>query len=318
SGTSSPRWETRPPPDGQATSATANGIRGRHDRTRGILTPVGTREHSTRRPLPPMVTTLRLLPGASWRLSIALAALIVVTSLLPAAFALASGALIGSLGGAVAGGWGSPAGRRLTAAIAAVVGIFVLQQVSGPGVRAVADALGRRAEGKLRLRVMAATLRPAGVAHLEDPGLVDQVTEVQSVGTGDFTVKEATVGIAMVATSNLAAVLSAVVLAAYRWWLAAALLAVYLATTRVLADDYRRTVAALRGHARRFRRSNYFRDLAIGPAAAKELRVFGLAPWAADRFTDQWQIAMAAFWRTVGRAGGCHLSGWCCSAAPKG
>jgi len=169
-----------------------------------------------------LVATLRLLPGASGRLSVALVALVVLTALLPPAFALASGALIGSLGGAVAGGWGSPAGRRLTEAIAAVVALFVLQQVSGPGVRAVADALGRRAEGKLRLRVMAATLRPAGVAHLEDPGLVDQVTEVQNVGTGDFTVKEATVGIAMVATSNLAAVLSAVVLAAYRWWLAAA------------------------------------------------------------------------------------------------
>ncbi len=243
------------------------------------------------------MATLRLLPQASRRLSAALAALIVLTALLPAAFALASGALVGSLGGAVVEGWNSPAGHRVIAAVAAVVVLFVLQQVSGPGVEALADALGRRADGQVRLRVMAATLRPAGVAHLEDPGVVDRVREAQSVGTGDFTVQDATVGIASVVTSNLAAVLSALVLAAYRWWLAAALLAIYLATTRVVADQYRRTVASLRGHARRFRRSGYFRDLALGPAAAKELRLFGLAPWAEERLVGQWQVAMAAFWR---------------------
>lgn len=261
---------------------------------------MGCRRHGplrAPRPLPPLVATLRLLPGASGGLSTALAALIFLTAMLPAAFALASGALVGSIGGTVADGWDSAAGRRLAAAVAAVVGLFVLQQVSGPGLRALADALGRRADGRLRLRVMGATLGPAGVAHLDDPEAVDLVADAQSVGTDEFTVKDATVGIASVATSNLAAVLSAVVLAAYRWWLAVALLAVYSATTRVLADQYRRTIAALRGHARRFRRSSYFRELALGPGAAKELRLFGLAPWVVERFSAQWQMAMQAFWR---------------------
>jgi len=251
----------------------------------------------SRRSAPPLLLTLRLLPAASRRLSAALAVVVLLTAVLPAAFALASGALVGSIGGTVDAGWGSPAGHRLARAIAAVVALFVLQQVSGPGMRAMADALGRRAEGYLRLRVMAATLGPAGVAHLEDPAVADLVTEAQSVGTGDTTVKDATVGIAAVAGNNLAALLSAVVLASYRWWLAVALFAVCAATTRVLAGQFLRTIAALRGHARRFRRSSYFRDLALGPAAAKELRLFGLAPEFGQRFADQWRLAMQAFWR---------------------
>jgi len=228
---------------------------------------------------------------------VALAALIAASAVLPAAFALAGGGLVGSIGGTVAQGWGSASGRRLAAAIGAVVILFVLQQLSGTGLRSLADALGRRAEGHLRLRVMAATLGPAGVAHLEDPGVVDRVTDAQSVGTGETTVKDATVGIASVAVQNLAATLSALVLAAYRWWLAAALLAICVATTRVLAAQYRRNIAALRGHARRFRRSSYFRSLALGPTAAKELRLFGLAAWVGERFADQWDLAMRAFWQ---------------------
>jgi hypothetical protein len=44
----------------------------------------------------------------------------------------------------------------------------------------------------------------------------------------------------------------------------------------VRAGQLRRTAGALRGHARRFRRSSYLRDVALPPPAAKELRVFGL------------------------------------------
>ena len=248
-------------------------------------------------PVPPLILTLRLLPAASRRLSAAVAALVVLSALLPAVFALVSGALVGSIGGVMEAGWGSAAGRRLIALIAALVALFVLQQVSGPGLRTLADALGRRAEGKLRLRVMAATLGPAGVAHLEDPDVVDLVTEAQSVGTGETTVKDATTGIAALAAQNLSAVLSALVLASYRWDLAAALLAICLLTTRVLGSQYRRTIAALRGHARRFRRSSYFRDLALGSGAAKELRAFGLADWVVESFASQWGLAMQAFWR---------------------
>ena len=225
------------------------------------------------------------------------AVLVLFTALLPASLALASGALVGSIGDAVDDGWSSPAGRRLIAGMVAVVALFVCQQLSGPALRSLAESLGRRVEGRLRTRVMGVTLAPAGVAHLEDPDVVDSVSTAQSIGTSQTTVKDAVVGMATVTANSLAGVLAALVLATYRWWLAAGLLAAYAGMTWVRARQLRRTVGALRGHARRFRRSSYFRDLALTPGAAKEVRVFGLGAWVGDRFGDEWNVAMAGFWR---------------------
>jgi ABC-type multidrug transport system fused ATPase/permease subunit len=232
----------------------------------------------------------------SLRLTAATVALVSVLAALPAAFAVASGSLVGSIPGAATDGWSSPAGRRLAGAVAVVVGVFVLQQVAGPALRELADALGRRAEARLRTQVMVATLVPAGVAHLEDPDVADLVRDAESVSTGQATLSDAVVGMAMVSASSLAGVASAAVLAAYRWWLAAGLLGVYAVVTWVLVGQLRTTVGALRGNTRRFRRSSYFRDLALGTAAGKELRVFGLGSWVLERFAGEWQLAMAGFW----------------------
>lgn len=244
-----------------------------------------------------MLATLRLLPETSTRLTLCVVVLILLTSLLPVGFALATGALVGSIGAAVADGWGSPAGRRLVVSIVAVVTLFALQQLSAPALRSLAESLGRRLEGRLRARVMDATLAPMGVAHLEDPEVVDRVADAQSIGTGQITVKDAIVGMAVVTANSLAGVLAAGLLSTYRWWLAAGLLGTYALMTWVRAGQLRRTVGALRGHSRRFRRSSYFRDLALTPAAAKEVRLFGLEPWITDRFVDEWNVAMAGFWR---------------------
>ncbi|HUQ64319.1 MAG TPA: ABC transporter ATP-binding protein [Acidimicrobiales bacterium] len=249
-----------------------------------------------RRPVA-VLATLRLLPRASTRLTVWVAVLVVFTSMLPGALALASGALVGSIGEAAAYGWGSTAGQRLIMSIAAVVVLFVLEQLSGPALRALADSLGRRVEGHLRSRVMEAALGPPGVAHLEDPDVVDRVADAQSIGTGQVTVADAVVGIAMVSGNTLAGILSAAVLAAYSFWLGAGLLTAYAGMTLVRASQLGRTTSALRGHARRFRRSSYFRNLALTPGAAKEVRVFGLSSWVGDRFGAEWRIAMEGFWR---------------------
>jgi ATP-binding cassette subfamily B protein len=252
---------------------------------------------TTKRGAVPVLATLRLVPKASTRLTAWLAGAIFFTALLPAALAVASGALVGSISDAVEDGWSSAAGHRLIASIAAVVALFVASQLSGPALRSLADALGRRVEGHLRTRVMAAALDPPGVAHLEDPDVVDRVADAQSIGTGQVTVKDAVVGMAVVSTNTLAGVIAAAVLAGYSLWLAAALLAAYALMTLIRASQLGRTTGALRGHARRFRRSSYFRDLALTPGAAKEVRVFGLGSWIGERFGAEWNVAMEGFWR---------------------
>ncbi|MGH9178215.1 MAG: ABC transporter ATP-binding protein [Acidimicrobiales bacterium] len=244
-----------------------------------------------------MRATVRLLPRVSPRLTLALGAGVLVAAALPPGFALATGALVAAITDAAGQGFDSPAGRDVVWATGPVVVVFAAQQVSAPALHALAEALGRRLDGHLRAEVMTATLAPAGTGHLDDPEVLDRVAAAQAVGTGEITPKEAVVGLAGASARLLAGMASAAVLATYEWWLAAVLVAVYVALTRALTADLRRTINSLRGHARRFRRSAYFRDLALAPAAAKELRVFGLAGWVRDRYSDQWRAAMEAFWR---------------------
>jgi ATP-binding cassette subfamily B protein len=47
-----------------------------------------------------------------------------------------------------------------------------------------------------------------------------------------------------------------------------------------------------------FRRANYYRDLAMEPAAAKETRVFDLGTWLRERYRESWLSAMTQVWQT--------------------
>ncbi len=239
---------------------------------------------------------MRLLPAASAPLTVAAVLGVVITAALPAALALASGALVGSVETVTSEGFAGPARGRVVIAVAAVAVLFIAGQVAPPVVRVLAEALGRRLEGQLRLRVMTATSAPAGIAHLEDPEVLDQVALTQGVGTSRVTPREAIVALASVSSARLASVGSAALLVAFRWWLALGLFVVHAGMHVLLSANLAHTVGALRGHARRFRRTSYFRDLALTPAASKELRVFGLASWVDERFRADWRNAMTQFW----------------------
>ena len=51
------------------------------------------------------------------------------------------------------------------------------------------------------------------------------------------------------------------------------------------------------GRTSRLRRSYYVRSLALGPALAKETRVFGLADWLVERYRQGWLTEMREVWR---------------------
>lgn len=273
----------------------------RDERRRGMTG--GGRGRREREPSA-VLMTLRLLPQVSTGLSATIAIGIVIAALAPAAFAVASGALVDRVPDAVSEGFGSAAGQRLVVAVAVVASLFVIQQLVSPTVASLADALGRRLNANLAQRVMSATLSPAGIAHLEDPAILDKVATAQAVGSGQVTPREAVVGMAVVVSSRIPALPSALLLVGFRWWLAVGLFVLNGAAARLVDIHFTKDVAALRGQPRRFRRADYFRDLALLPAAAKDLRVFGLGRWVGDRFRTNWGLAMADLWRQRGRGRG--------------
>src|SRR4051794_34171257 len=245
------------------------------------------------RPVPALIAAL---PGSSRALTAAVAGGLLVETLLAPAFAIASGALVGTVPDAVRHGVGSPAGHRLIVALVVVVVLFAAQQVVPPLRGALAGALGRRLQGRLKEQVMADALSPPGIAHLEDPSLLDLVARAQAVTTGDVTPTMAVTAGSTLAANRLGGVASAALLVSLHWWLAAGLVAGSFLVAYWLMGDLRKNLAALGDEAERFRRSAYFRDLAVTPAAAKEVRVFGLPSWVLDHFAGEWRQAMQRVW----------------------
>src|SRR5437868_15498504 len=68
-----------------------------------------------------------LLPAVNAPLAALVGALVLLAPLLTLAFTLATGALVGAVPEAVQGGFASPAGQRLLAALAAAGAVFVIQ-----------------------------------------------------------------------------------------------------------------------------------------------------------------------------------------------
>jgi ATP-binding cassette subfamily B protein len=214
-------------------------------------------------------------------------------------FYVATGRVVTAVFEAVSGSGDAAVAYRWLAVSGA---LFVVQQVLGP-LRQLATAdLGYRLEQAVRNRIMAASLEPSGVAHLEDPVVNDQIAQARAVATGQVSPLVAIISFFTLATRYLAATGAAILLATWKWWLGLLLALAYIGIGRVSRRVFRAVLDAAFGAVPALRRSDYYRDLALRPEAAKEMRVFGLGGWILDRFSTSWTGAMADIWRS--RVGG--------------
>ena len=221
-------------------------------------------------------------------------AVTLAAAVIPTLFFVASGQVVAAVFS------GSAPDARRWLAISAV--LFVVQQSLGP-VRAVATSdLGYRLEQAVRNRIMRATLDPVGIAHLEDPDVNDQVARARAIATGQVSPLVATMSLFTLASCYLSATGAAILLVTWKWWLGIALAVAYIVIGRSSRRVFRAVLDAVYGAVPALRRSDYYRELALRPDAAKEIRVFGLADWVLDRFRTSWTGAMVEIWRS--RAGG--------------
>jgi ABC-type multidrug transport system fused ATPase/permease subunit len=240
---------------------------------------------------------LGMLPSVSLPLAGLLLLALVGAALAPVALTIANGRLVDVVSGAAAHGHSS-ALRQVTVLGVLIALGFLLQQLLVPVAQQTADALGRRLTRQLRDRVMAASLGPTGIGHLEDTATLDLVTGAQGVGTAGFTPRDALIASANIGVARLQAVACAALIAVFHWWLALALLAGFAVLTSGVVADYRRGQQALMGTPAKLRRPSYVRDFARDPEASKEIRIFGLRDWLDLRFHQEWRAAMAGLWRT--------------------
>lgn len=221
-----------------------------------------------------------VLPKASPRLAAAWWLGLSLLGILPAAFAVAMGILIGAV----------RSGQSLVAPLAFAGGIFLLLQVLNPIHRAISTNLGDRTAAWLYDRLAEASLGPPGIAHLEDPSLTTDLTVARDFDLG-MTGPPLSVAMDFIASGMITMVTglasAAVIMAAYHWWAGIILAGAWLATHYLLRESgvWRdRNTPEVQGAQRD---AEYAYRLAVDPPASKELRLFGLAGWTIDRFLQR-------------------------------
>jgi ATP-binding cassette, subfamily B, bacterial len=218
-----------------------------------------------------------VLPRADRRLAIAWWAVLIALGLVPAVFALAMGVLVGAV----------QRGDDLAGPLVFVGVVFVAGQVLSPLHQAIGANLGDRVSAWLYDRMTEACVEPPGIAHLEDPDLADDLTMARDFDMG-MSGPPMSISMDFIASGlveMLGGLASAVVLFGYAWWAPLVLGGAWLSTHWWLRESAvwqdRNTDEVRRAQ----RDADYAYRLAVEPPAAKELRLFGLAPWTIERFT---------------------------------
>jgi len=238
---------------------------------------------------------LRLLRLAERPLVVVLAVAAFAAGVLPLAFTLSVGALIGAIPEVVRHGFGSPAGSRLGWLLAVTTVVFAVLQVLSPVQEGLRAIVRRQIDDKLREQTLQALTTPPGIAHLEDPELRDHLSLLKA---GSPMIEAAPGGAAVTTVEFLSLYLQGLGGAAlvgwfFSWWAGGGLLAAGLFARRHLRRGQLEYIwTSLEPQQNRFhRRYHYDRQLGIGGIAAQEARVFGLREWFIARFRDDWRQA---------------------------
>ena len=227
--------------------------------------------------------------------------LFVVTVAMIAVSAAAPIASVVAIGQVVAGVADADGSRATTWAVVGA-GCLLLLWIAGTLQRASATALGEQVDAVLQHDLMRAVSAPGGVRHLEDPATAALV----EVGRDTLRADWARPGrlantIGGLATGRIVLLASGIVLAGFRWWLGVGLLVagVWAAYEDRVAS---RTEAGHHyGASESARRMRYFDDLGTTPAAAKEIRVFGLPDFVVARHGETWTATMRRVLTPAGR-----------------
>jgi ATP-binding cassette subfamily B protein len=248
----------------------------------------------------PRARALLLLWQASPALALLGAAFVLAEGALPVLVLVAMGRVTGAIPGAVLFGLSSPQGNQLLVYLAEAGAIYGVSLLRGPLEDALGVAASARVDALMQRRLVAAVCAPAGIEHLED----EQVLEQLSSARGELLSSQpanAPMSVISNLGDRLTGILACAVLATFRWWLGLAILVVWLAVRPPLSALLRSRVARARQAGAPLRRSWYLLSLAWKPPASKELRVFGLGDWVADRHRDEWLEGIEPSWRELRR-----------------
>jgi ATP-binding cassette subfamily B protein len=244
----------------------------------------------------PRVRALRLMWRAAPGLSLIAIAFVLAEGALPVLVLIAMGRVTGAIPGAVIFGLGSPDGHALIGDLAEAGGVYALSLLRGPFEDGRSAAVDSRVEAFMQTMLAAAACAPVGIEPLEDQDVLERLSSAQGQLL-NARPAEAPMQVVSLAGDRLTGILACAVLASWHWWIGVGLLVLWLLVRRPLAQLIRARTTRARSAGPQLRRAWYMLGLAWRPPAAKEMRVFGLSEWAAERHREEWLSAMEPSWR---------------------
>ena len=211
--------------------------------------------------------------GAAWWV------VLVLRGVLPAAFAVTMGMLVGAV----------QQGSALAVPLTLVAIVFVLLQILTPLHQAISSNLGDRTAAWLYDHLAVACVRPPGIAHLENPSLASDLVVARDFDTGMMG-PPLSISVDFIAGSlvtMIGGLACTLVLFGFAWWAPLLLGGAWLATHWLLRESavWRdRNTEEVRSAQRD---ADYAFRLAVDPGPAKEIRIFNLADWTIGRFLDR-------------------------------
>jgi ATP-binding cassette subfamily B protein len=169
--------------------------------------------------------------------------------------------------------------------------IYAASLLLEPVGTALATAASVRITGALQGRLLRAVSAPVGVSHLEDGDTLDRLARAEGSLTGFFP-GDAPVTWAGIVAGRVAGAIGCVAIAVWCWWVGLLLLVAWLGVRRLLLLGVVRQATELRAQTTSMRRAWYMIGVGSKVRDAKELRVFGLADFVADRFRREFRASI--------------------------
>jgi ATP-binding cassette subfamily B protein len=224
----------------------------------------------------------------------------IISGLAPFLLLASMGWTIGRIPAAVRDGMSSPAGTRLLVALAVTGTLVVVTLVVGTVLDALAAVAKDRLVHSVRIRLMRAVSGPTGIEHLEDPRTLDRIAFAQG-SLSNAAIGDVPGTLARMLSNRISGLFACLFVTWFRWWLGLGLLCVWVLNRVPLRRRATEVARALSGQASVLRRAMYFQQLASRPAAAKEIRIFGLARWAISEFRREFVDGWRNVWRLQSR-----------------
>ena len=248
----------------------------------------------------PRLRVLRLLWETSPRLLITLGLFILADGFLPIVALVALGRAVGHIPDAVRDGLGSASGHSLLIGLVLGTAAYALSLLRSPAEDLLSAHVSAVMSTGMQRRLARAVCAPAGVEHLEDSAVLDQL----AAASGELSMSgpaDAPMALASAFGDRLSGFIACVVLATFRWYIGL----VFLVGWSLLRPPLRRLLAERALLTRRatheLRHSWYYLGCSYRPAFAKEIRVFGLGRWVLARHRDKWLAGMDPAWRQMRR-----------------